>query len=76
MIKVSLLSVIQNNEDIIKEWIEHYLAEGIGHFYLVDDNANEKTKEILNDYQNLLLLPPRHLPKLEIVRVRLLTTFL
>ena len=49
MIKVSLLSVIQNNEDIIKEWIEHYLAEGIGHFYLVDDNANEKTKEILND---------------------------
>ena len=54
MIKVSLLSIIQNNEDIIKEWIEHYLAEGIGHFYLVDDNANEKTKEILNGYQKFI----------------------
>ena len=54
MIKISLLSVIQDNEDIIKEWIEHYLAEGIGHFYLVDDNANEKTKEILEDYQKFI----------------------
>ena len=54
MIKVALLSVIQNNEDIIKEWIEHYLAEGIGHFYLVDDNANEKTKQILDNYEKFI----------------------
>ena len=51
MRKLSLLSIIQNDDQIIKEWIEHYIAEGVSHFYLVDDNSTDNTREIIKDYK-------------------------
>jgi len=64
MNKLSLLSVIRNNQDIIREWLEHYLAEGVSHFYLVDDNSTDKTREILKDYKKYVTFASKSLSNL------------
>ena len=54
--------MFKNEEMIIKDWIEHYLKEGIDHFYLIDngstDNYWEKIK-IYNKYITLVKDPTR-----------------
>ena len=34
MYSISVLAMFKNESIIIKEWLEHYLAEGVQHFYL------------------------------------------
>ena len=34
----------------MKEWLEHYIFHGAEHFYLLDDESDDSTKEILQPY--------------------------
>jgi hypothetical protein len=34
-ITLALISVFKNESHILEEWIEHYLKEGINHFFLL-----------------------------------------
>lgn len=56
MYKLSILAMFKNEEKIIKEWIDHYLKEGIQHFYLIDNGSNDNYKNILNKYMNKITL--------------------
>ena len=34
---LSVLGIFKNEAHIFAEWIEHYLTEGVDHFFLVDN---------------------------------------
>ena len=56
MYKLSVLSVLKYDEPIMKEWIEHYLSEGVDHFYLVDNNRPGIEYPILSVYRDYVTL--------------------
>ena len=35
---LSVLAIFKNEGHIINEWLNHYLLEGVDHFYLIDLN--------------------------------------
>ena len=39
-----------NEAAIMKEWVEHYLSEGAGHFYLINNGSDDAFLEILSPY--------------------------
>lgn len=41
MYKLSIVSQFKNEGVIFKEWIHHYLNEGVEHFYLIDDHSTD-----------------------------------
>jgi hypothetical protein len=48
--KICVVSMFKNESMIIDEWIQHYISEGIQHFYLIDNGSNDNYLEILNKY--------------------------
>jgi len=47
---VCLISVFKNESHIIQEWIEHYLKEGVNHFFLVDNGSTDDYIEKIQTY--------------------------
>lgn len=37
---VAIIVVAKNEHDVLSEWVEHHLAEGVAHIYLADDNSD------------------------------------
>lgn len=38
---LSVLAIFKNEGHIINEWIEHYIDEGVEHFYLIDNGSDD-----------------------------------
>jgi hypothetical protein len=47
---LSIIAIYRDEGHIMREWIEHYLAEGVDHFYLIDDGSSDGYEEILAPY--------------------------
>lgn len=56
MYSISVLAMFKNESGIIKDWIEHYLAEGVDHFYLIDNGSTDDTTKKISRYANYLTL--------------------
>jgi hypothetical protein len=56
MYKISVLAMFKNESWIIKEWIEHYLSEGIEHFYLIDNGSTDDYELKIKNYMNCITL--------------------
>jgi len=56
MYSISVLAMFKNESSIIQEWIEHYLAEGVQHFYLIDNGTTDNTNYILSRYSQYITL--------------------
>lgn len=41
MYNAAVLAMFKNESWIIQEWVEHYLNEGIDHFYLIDNGSDD-----------------------------------
>lgn len=54
----SVGAIFRNEQHCIKEWIEHYLNQGADHFYLINDNSDDNSCELLAEYisQNTITL--------------------
>jgi hypothetical protein len=48
---LSIIAIFKNEENIMSEWIEHYLAEGVDHFYLINNGSNDDFKRITKPYE-------------------------
>lgn len=56
-------AIFKNEAVIFKEWLEHYINEGVEHFYLIDNGSNDNYKDIVKDYKQYITLfedPERH----------------
>ena len=56
MYKLSVIAMFKNESWIIKEWIEHYLIEGVEHFYLIDNGSIDDYEEKIKDYIDYISL--------------------
>ena len=48
MYYLSIIAMFKNESSIIEQWIQHYLLEGIEHFYIYDNDSNPSISERLN----------------------------
>lgn len=53
---LSVGSIFKNESHILREWIEHYINEGVEHFYLIDNGSNDNYKNIINDFEDYITL--------------------
>lgn len=49
---LSILSIFKNETMNLKIWIEHYLWQGVQHFYLIDNGSTDEPLKILLEYIN------------------------
>jgi predicted metallo-beta-lactamase superfamily hydrolase len=56
MNKLSLLAMFKNEASIIEEWIEHYIREGVDHFYLIDNGSYDNYESKINKYKSKITL--------------------
>lgn len=47
---VSICSIFKNESDFLQEWIEYHLLIGIEHFYLYDNESEDKPENVLQPY--------------------------
>uniref|UniRef100_A0A6C0JQ54 Glycosyltransferase family 11 n=1 Tax=viral metagenome TaxID=1070528 RepID=A0A6C0JQ54_9ZZZZ len=49
---LSVSSVIKNEQDHIEQWLDYHIDRGVDHFYLYDNNSDDKDKlkEVLEPY--------------------------
>jgi len=47
---LSVAAIFKDEEDMIEEWIEHYLFHGADHFYLFNDESVDDTVLLLEPY--------------------------
>ena len=52
--------LFRNESDSIVEWIEHYLARGVDHLYLIDDDSDDHSVERLGPYLEKKLVTVFH----------------
>ena len=65
MYYLSILSIFKNETMNLKLWIEHYLWQGVDHFYLIDNDSNDEPLSILQEYidkgiVSYYFLPEKH----------------
>jgi hypothetical protein len=54
--KLSVCLCIKNEAKHIIDFIEHYIIQGVEHFYIIDNNSDDNLKEILEkSYYNFLI---------------------
>jgi len=64
---LSVIAMFKNEASGMKEWLDHHIAHGVDHFYLVDDGSTDNPMEILQPYidrKTVSMYPtvPRNIP--------------
>jgi hypothetical protein len=47
---LSVLAIFKNETMNLKLWIDHYLWQGVDHFYLIDNGSNDNPLSVLQEY--------------------------
>lgn len=51
---LSVLTIFKNESHILEEWLNHYIKEGVEHFYLHNNNSTDDFMNIINKYNNYI----------------------
>jgi hypothetical protein len=51
---LSLGACFKNESHILEEWINHYLQEGVEHFYLINNNSTDNFMPIIEKYKSFI----------------------
>jgi len=62
MVYLSLLATFKNESMNLRVWLEHYLWQGVEHFYLIDNGSTDNPMEILQEYIDKNLVSYYYLP--------------
>uniref|UniRef100_A0A6C0HB72 Glycosyltransferase 2-like domain-containing protein n=1 Tax=viral metagenome TaxID=1070528 RepID=A0A6C0HB72_9ZZZZ len=49
---LSVIAIFKNETMNLKVWLEHYLWQGVDHFYLIDNGSTDNPMEILQEYMD------------------------
>ena len=63
MYYLSVLSIFKNETMNLKIWIEHYLWQGVEHFYLIDNGSTDNPLSILQEYIDKNIITYFYLPE-------------
>ena len=50
--KICVVAIFKNESHVLKEWLEHYLREGVDTFLLIDNDSSDNYKPILEPFLN------------------------
>lgn len=53
---LSLYAIFKNEAHIMKEWLKHYMREGVEHFYLIDNGSDDNYEDIIKPYMDKITL--------------------
>ena len=53
---LAIVAMFKNESSILESWIEHYIKEGVQHFYLIDNGSTDDYQKILNPYMDIITL--------------------
>jgi hypothetical protein len=53
---LAILAIFRNEADIMEEWMEHHINEGVDHFYLINNQSTDNYSEILARYKDKITL--------------------
>lgn len=53
---LGLLAISRNEGHLLKEFFDHYLWQGIDHFYIIDNASTDNSHEIYEQYKSVLTL--------------------
>ena len=56
MYTLAIIAMFKNESLIIEEWIKYYLAEGVEHFYFIDNGSTDNYKEKISKYMDKITL--------------------
>ena len=48
--KICVVAIFKNESHVLKEWLEHYLREGVDTFLLIDNDSSDNYKPILKPF--------------------------
>ena len=51
---LSVLSIFKNESHILEECLNHYINEGVNHFYLFNNNSNDNFMHIIKKYEKYI----------------------
>jgi glycosyltransferase involved in cell wall biosynthesis len=63
MYYLSVLASLKNETMNLKMWIEHYLWQGVEHFYLIDNGSDDDPLSILQEYIDKRIVTYYFLPE-------------
>lgn len=47
---LALLAIMKNETLNLKVWLDHYIWQGVNHFYIIDNDSSDNPLNILNEY--------------------------
>lgn len=47
---LSIVAIFKNESWILKEWLDHYINQGVDHFFLIDNGSTDNSQIILKPY--------------------------
>jgi hypothetical protein len=50
IMKICVVAIFKNESHVLKEWLEHYLREGVDTFLLIDNDSSDNYKPILEPF--------------------------
>jgi len=51
---LSVLSIFKNESHVLEEWLNHYINEGVEHFYLLNNNSDDNFMDIIKKYDKYI----------------------
>jgi len=63
MYHLSLLAIFKNETTNLKIWVDHYLWQGVDHFYLIDNGSDDNPLLILQEYIDKGIVTYYYLPE-------------
>ena len=47
---LTVLAIVKNEDMILDEWFQHHIWQGVQHFYVIDNDSTDGTKQIIKKY--------------------------
>ena len=44
---LAIVAIMKNEAPYVKEWLDYYLAAGVNHFYIYDNESPDNMKDVL-----------------------------
>jgi hypothetical protein len=52
--KLGVMMVLRNEADTMDEFLQHYIGEGVDHFYIVDNESTDNLYDVLKPYKDIV----------------------
>lgn len=53
---IAIMCMFKNESANMKEWLDHYIWQGVDHFYLIDNASDDNYQDVLANYKDMVTL--------------------